>query len=153
MGRSLRLALLGAWLGAIIFFAIAVAPNVFAVLMPHEGGRALAGDIVNRAVAALHYVGLVCGLLFLLLGIRRFAGSANVVVGVMLLLTCVSQFGISRRMHAIRSETSFESLTPVDPRRAEFDRLHTASTTTEGVILLLAFVALIAESRRKTHAR
>lgn len=153
MGRSLRLTLLGAWLGAILLFAIAVAPNAFAVLTPHEGGRALAGDIVNRALAALHYFGLACGLLFLLLGVRRSVTLPNVVVAVMLLLTCISQFGISRRMHAIRGEASFESLTEADSRRVEFDRLHKASTTAEGAILVLGVIALIAESRRKTGGR
>ena len=52
--RSLRIIAIALWLGAIVYFAAAVAPNVFAVLTPQIGGRALAGDIVNHALALLH---------------------------------------------------------------------------------------------------
>jgi hypothetical protein len=144
-----RQTVLGLWLGAILFFAIAVAPNVFAVLASHEGGRALAGDIVNRALRTLHYLGFVCGVAFILLAAKRRL--ANGLVAAMLLLTLISQFWISRRMHVIRSEAALDQLSPADPRRAEFDRLHKASTTAEGAILLLGVAALIAEGRRSSR--
>lgn len=139
--------MLSLWLGAIIFFAAAIAPNVFAVLSPHEGGRALAGDIVNRALTTLHYMGLSCGVVFLLLAPRLRI--ANGLVLAMMMLTLISQFGITRRMHVIRSEVALDQLSPGDPRRAEFDRLHKASTTTESAILLLGITALVVDGRRK----
>ena len=145
MNRGL---LIAAWLGSILFFAIAVAPNVFAVLNDRVGGRAMAGDIVSRALAMLHYFGMACGLAFLLLGFRRLTSAANAVVLVMLLLTCVSQFVISRRMHSIRAEGALTQSEVLDPRRGEFDILHRLSTATEGVLFLLGLGAIFIESRR-----
>jgi len=147
MVRNLRIIALALWLGAIVYFAAAVAPNVFSVLTPHEGGRALAGDIVGRALAVLHYFGIACAVIFLLLEMRRLTSAGNVLVLLMLVLTCVSHFVITPRMHSIRAH-GMEALAPDDPARKDFDSLHKLSTTTEGVILLLGIGALVFESRR-----
>ncbi len=146
--RSLRIIVIALWLGAIVYFAIAVAPNVFAVLTPQVGGRALAGDIVSRALALLHYFGIACAVIFLLLGMRRMTSTVNALVVLMLVLTCASQWVITPRMHAIRAR-GIEALAPGDPARKDFDFLHKISTTTEGFILLLGVGALVAESRRR----
>jgi hypothetical protein len=146
--RSLRIIAIALWLGAIVYFAAAVAPNVFAVLTPQVGGRALAGDIVSRALALLHYFGIGCALVFLLLGMHRLTSAGNALVLVMLVLTGVSQFVITPRMHAIRARGAIESMAPEDPARRDFDFLHQLSTTTEGVILLLGIGTLVIESRR-----
>ena len=146
--RSLRIIVLAFWLGAIVYFAIGVAPKVFAVLTPQIGGRALAGDIVSRALALLHYFGVGCGLVFLLFGLRRLTSAGNAIVLVMLVLTGISQFVITPRMHALRSRGEMDALATSDPARRDFDFLHKLSTTTEGVILLLGISALVIESRR-----
>lgn len=145
--RSLRLIVIALWLGAIVYFAAAVAPNVFAVLTPQIGGRALAGDIVSRALALLHYFGFGCALIFLLVGVRRLTSAANALVLVMLVLTGISQFMITPRMHAIRARGAIEGVAAGDPARRDFDFLHKLSTTTEGVILLLGIGALAIEGR------
>jgi hypothetical protein len=147
MVRNLRIIIIALWLGAIVYFAAAVAPNVFSVLTPHEGGRALAGDIVGRALAVLHYFGMACAVIFLLLEIRRLTSAGNVLVLLMLVLTCVSQFVVAPRMHSIRAR-GIEALAPDDPSRKDFDSLHKLSTTAEGIILLLGIGALVFESRR-----
>jgi hypothetical protein len=127
------------WVGGIVFFSAVVAPSVFGVLTPIEGGRHLAGDIVNRSLGALHWIGLVCGIIILMASAfahRTFRLTQNYLVLVMLVLTAFSQFGISRRMGAIRAESpQLEVATP--EQRAEFDRLHRLSTMTEGAVLLL----------------
>jgi hypothetical protein len=145
--RSLRLIVLSLWLGAIVYFAVAVAPNVFAVLTPHEGGRALAGDIVGRALALLHYFGIACAVIFLLFGMRRLTTLGNALVLVMLIMTGISQFVITPRMTAIRDRSGIATLAPGDPARKDFDSLHKLSTTTEGFILLLGIGTLVLESR------
>jgi hypothetical protein len=145
--RALRLILLSLWLGAIVYFAAAVAPNVFAVLTPQVGGRALAGDIVQRALALLHYFGMACAVAFLLLGLRRLTSAGNALVLVMLVLTGISQFVITPRMHALRARGEMDALAASDPAGRDFDLLHKLSTTTEGVILLLGIGALLIESR------
>jgi hypothetical protein len=73
----------------------------------------------------------------------------------MLMLTIVSQFAISPRMHAIRAEAGVgaqdsvgvgHSVSSDDPqnnqRRQEFDRLHAWSERFEGVVLLLGLVVV-----------
>lgn len=146
--RALRIIVIALWLGAIVYFAVAVAPNVFAVLTPQIGGRALAGDIVSRALAMLHYFGMACAVVFLLLGMRRLTSAGNALVLVMLMLTGISQFVIAPRMHEIRARGAIEGVAAGDPARRDFDFLHKLSTTTEGVILLLGIGALVIESRR-----
>jgi hypothetical protein len=153
MGRSLRLALLGAWIGAIVFFAIAVAPNVFSVLWQVPAGRTLAGDIVQRALLALHVFGLSCGVLFLLLGWRGFNRIARLFVLGMMLLTCVSQFVITPRMQQMRMNASHAAASVSDEDLQRFNRLHQMSTSTEAAILLLGIAALIFESRRQADSR
>ena len=156
--KSARVAVLSIWIGAILFFAIAVAPNVFSVLIPHEGGRALAGDIVGRALTTLHIFGFICGALFLILGLKKFRESSSWLVLAMLTLTAFSQFWITPTIHLYRNEPKlrnsigldFDSLPPNDPARRGFDFWHKLSTATEGAVLLLGVVALIACARRTT---
>ena len=140
------------WLGGILFFAIAVAPSVFAVLTPVEGGRLLAGNIVNRSLGTLHWTGLTCGLAFLLCSTAlagKFAKAENFLVLAMVLLTAISQFVISTRMATIRAEAgSLERLVLSDPLRMQFARLHQVSTSIEGIVFLLGLVVIVLVSRR-----
>jgi len=145
--RESRIVVLSLWLGAIVYFAFAVAPTVFSVLTPHMGGRTMAGDIVNRALMLLHYFGIACAVIFLVLSFRRLADSATWLVLAMLVLTLISQFGITRKMHQIRAQVMLDDLDTNDPMRREFDSLHKLSTATEGAILLLGIGALTAENR------
>src|SRR6266403_4089091 len=95
------------WIGGIVFFSAVVAPSVFSVLTPIEGGRHWAGEIVNRSLGALHWMGLVCGVVFLLASSiihKSFRVTQHFLVIAMLLLTAVSQFGITPRLAAIREE-------------------------------------------------
>jgi uncharacterized membrane protein len=138
------------WIGGIIFFSAVVAPSVFGVLTPVEGGRHLAGEIVNRSLGALHWIGLVCGVVFLLASSiihKSFRVTQHLLVIGMLLLTAVSQFGITPRLAAIREEApQLEQASPA--QRAAFDRLHRLSTMTEGAVLLLGLGVVGLVSRR-----
>jgi hypothetical protein len=61
----------------------------------------------------------------------------------MLLLTVISQFAISPKMHAIRAEAGVIDNLPLDsPLRAEFNRLHVWSEKFEEAVLLLGLIAL-----------
>jgi hypothetical protein len=146
--RSPRIIAVALWVGAIVYFAVAIAPNVFSVLTPQVGGRVLAGDIVSRALALLHDFGLACGMLFIAVTGKRSRSVATALVLGMIFLTLISQWVITPRMHTIRAR-GIETLAPGDPARKDFDFLHKLSTTTEGVILLLGIGALVAESRRR----
>src|SRR5438445_12478937 len=74
--RYLMLLSLIVWLGGLIFFSFVVAPTAFSVLP----SRHLAGSVVSRSLTALHWMGLVSGLVFLatsMLYSRLSCGSAH----------------------------------------------------------------------------
>jgi len=136
------------WLGGLIFFAFVEAPSAFAVLPT----RHLAGSVVTRSIVALHWMGIISGLVFLassMLYARLSTGAAhafaarNVLIVLMLLLTLVSQFAIIPRMDTLRSSVGeIDSVPPDNPARLEFDALHVWSTRVEGGVLLLGLVAV-----------
>jgi uncharacterized membrane protein len=148
--RFLMLLSLVVWLGGLIFFAFVLAPTVFSLgLLP---SRQMAGSIVGRSLDRLHYMAIVSGTVFLIASMlysRIASGNArplaarHVLIVLMLLLTVVSQFAISPKMHAIRAEAGvIDDLPPDNPLRMEFDRLHVWSEKFEVAVLLLGLVAL-----------
>lgn len=148
--RFLMLLSLVVWLGGLIFFAFVLAPTVFSPgLLP---SRQMAGSIVGRSLDRLHYVAIVSGTVFLIASMlysRIASGNArplaarHVLIVLMLLLTVISQFAISPKMHAIRAEAGvIDDLPPDNPLRMEFDRLHVWSEKFEVAVLLLGLVAL-----------
>jgi len=146
--RFLMLLALVVWLGGLIFFAFVEAPAAFAVLPT----RHLAGNVVARSIAALHWMGLISGLVFLassMLYARLSTGSAhafaarNVLIVLMLLLTLISQFGIIPHMDTLRASIGeIDSVPPDNPARIQFDALHVWSTRVEGGVLLLGLIAV-----------
>jgi uncharacterized membrane protein len=148
--RFLMLLSLVVWLGGLIFFAFVLAPTAFSPgLLPT---RQLAGSIVGRSLDGLHYIAIVSGIVFLITSMlysRMASGNArplaarHVLIVLMLLLTVISQFAISPKMHAIRAEVDvIDNVPPDNPRRMEFDRLHVWSEKFEVAVLLLGLVAL-----------
>ena len=133
------------WVGGIVFFSLAVAPHVFAVLTPVDGGRHLAGEIVARALHALHVTGIACGIMFLAASAAlhgSFKKLQHYLVLAMLLLTCLSQFGVTPRIESLRLTPGFDTTAS-----AEFNRLHQASVGIEGAVLLLGLVVIWLVSR------
>ena len=138
------------WLGGLIFLAFVEAPAAFSPgLLPT---RHMAGSIVGRSLDALHFMAIVSGIVFLLASMtysRMTAGSArplagrHLLIALMLLLTVISQFAISPKMHAIRTEAGVIDNLPLDsPLRAEFNRLHVWSEKFEEAVLLLGLITL-----------
>ncbi len=146
--RYLMLLSLIVWLGGLIFFSFVVAPTVFSVLPT----RHLAGSVVSRSLTALHWIGIVSGIVFLttsMLYSRWHAGSAqplaprHILLYIMLGLTLISQFGISPKMAALRASLpETNSVAATDPVRAQFNALHAWSTRLEGGVLLLGLIAV-----------
>jgi uncharacterized membrane protein len=146
--RFLMLLSLVAWIGGLMFFAFVLAPTAFSVL-PNTH---LAGNVVGRTLSKLHWIGIVSAIVFLgssLLLSRMAEGTPNalaprnVLAAVMLLLTCISQFGIIPRMERLRAAVGdFASLALENPVRVQFDSLHVWSTRVEGAVLLLGFVVI-----------
>src|SRR6266404_8867273 len=105
--RFVALLSLVLWIGGIIFFSAVEAPAIFGVLTSLDGGRHLAGEIVNRSLGALHWMGLVCGVVFLVASSiihKSFRVTQHFLVIAMLLLTAASQFVVTPRLASIRAE-------------------------------------------------
>lgn len=154
--RFLMLLSLVAWVGGIVFFAFVLAPTVF-----HPGilpSRQAAGAVVGRSLGILHWIGLVCGLVFVVTsiidaqvvnGVAAPFAARNLLVYAMIVLTLISMFGISTRMLALRNQMVFIDNVPHDDaRRVEFNRLHVWSTRLESTVLLLGLAVIFLTSRR-----
>ena len=136
------------WVGGIIFFAFVVAPALFSVLPT----RHLSGLVVTRTLTVLHWTGVVCGAVFLILsafdayytaGSVQAMAPRNLLVFGMVVVTLFSQIGVSTKMAALRAEMGEIDNVPVnDARRVAFNHLHQWSTGLEVVVLVLGLAAL-----------
>jgi uncharacterized membrane protein len=152
--RFLMLLALVVWIGGIVFFAFVEAPALFSVLASRE----MAGNVVSRSLAALHWAGIVSGLVFLIASLLynnmrhaqpRPLAAGHILVVLMLLLTAISQFAVTPRMRTLRAEMkAIDNIPFNDPRRVEFDRLHQWSTRLEAGVLLLGVGVLGLVARR-----
>ncbi|MBI3478139.1 MAG: DUF4149 domain-containing protein [Acidobacteria bacterium] len=154
--RFLMMLALVVWLGGLIFFAFVVAPTVFSPgLLPT---RHLAGEIVGRSLGALHWMGIISGIVFLIAsaiynrmteGHTRLLAGRHVLIVTMLLLTMISQFAITPKMLALREQAVVIDNLPVDsPLRLEFNRLHIWSEKFEEGIFLLGLGALFLTAKK-----
>jgi Domain of unknown function (DUF4149) len=151
--RFMMLLSLVVWLGGIIFFAT-LAPTLFSVLPT----RHLAGSVVAPMLTRLHWMGIGSGIFFLVSSMihsRLLNGDAhplaarNLLVCLMLLLTLISQFGISPKMAALRSSIAeIDSVPANDPARLHFNALHAWSTRLEIAVLLVGILVVYASARQ-----
>jgi putative copper export protein len=145
---------LAVWLGAIVFFSFFVAPSAFAALPT----RQLAGTVVSLVLTRLHQLGIIMGLMYLGCGVvltvvapgtSRLLSLRHLFVVLMLVLTCTSQWVISARMAALRSEMgNIDAIPTENPVRVEFNRWHQRSVWLETGTLLLGLAALFAQLKR-----
>jgi hypothetical protein len=148
VARFMQIFPLGVWVGAIIFFSFVVAPALFKILPTPR----MAAGVVNVTLADLHRIGIACGAVFLVASFvvpPRNAKGLRTLVGLMLVLTAVSLFGITPQMERIRASVggSIEALPPQDAGRAAFDRLHQLSVALEGIVLLAGIASFALLSR------
>jgi hypothetical protein len=139
----LAASLLGAWIGAALLMAAAVAPAAFAVLPT----RALAGALVGRVLPPVFVSGIVVGLAAALLAWSDGPlARARTALPLLAAGAClVAQFVIGPRIAKLRAEMgpSIEALAQTDPRRVEFGRLHGISVAWMGAGMLAAGAALV----------
>jgi uncharacterized membrane protein len=143
--RSLEFLGLSIWLGSDVFLSFVVAPGAFSVL----ASRDQAGAIVGYSLTRMHWIGVVCGIVLLLVRLLRTASLAKPsaapagCVVLMILLTVVSQLTISPKMVALRLQMgSIQATASASPLLAEFSSLHRISVSLESGVLLAGFVAL-----------
>ena len=146
--RFLMLLSLVVWVGGIIFFAFVVAPALFSILPT----RALAGSVVTRCLGALHWIGIGCGVVFLVCSLiqspNRIATARNGAIVGMIALTLISQLVVGGKMQRLREDMGeIDKVAVSDARRVEFNALHQWSTRLEVVVLLLGLVAIYTIAR------
>jgi hypothetical protein len=148
--RFLMVLSLVVWLGGVIFLAFVEAPTVFSPgVLPT---RHMAGSIIGRSLDLLHYMAIASGIIYLFAsmlysrmstGTPRPLAVRHLLIVLMLILTLISQFAISPKMHALRAAVGVIDNVPLDnPQRREFDRLHAWSEKFEEAVLLLGLVAI-----------
>ena len=154
--RFLMLLSLVIWIGGITFFAFILAPAAFTVLPSFH----IAGTIVGATLVRLHWMGIICGIIFLACsffvewansGKLRLFAIGNVLFYLMLALTSISQFVIIPKMETLRASAgNIEALVLTNPVRVHFDRLHTFSVRLESFVLILGFAAIYLTSKGLT---
>ena len=153
--HSLVYLVLGLWLGALVFFGAVLAPIAFSQLPPlfatPAAGIHAAGMVVGGSLVRLHWIGLFCGLIFLVVSVLARAHYRTIIpqallVLVMMLLTAYSQFSIIPRMDTARDSVggNVEAVAANNPGRQIFDRLHQRSVHVEVLVLLCGVGALVA---------
>jgi hypothetical protein len=149
---------LAAWVGAAVYFSAVVARAAFRVLPT----RTLAGDLVGATLPTLFISGVVVAAIASLLALpapRRewYAGRfAWLLASLLAAGACaVGQFVLTPRIDVLRASlgASLETISPTDPARAEFARLHLMSVGALGLAILLALIALVAAIRHATSTR
>jgi hypothetical protein len=150
--RSLRLISLAVWVGSLVFFVF-VAGVAFQTLPDTHS----AGLVVRGSLLALHRVGLVTGLIYLLLTLTLLATQRDshpiravelILVLLMLSVTAYSQFSVIPRMENDRLALAAQYNTEVDkvpataPARQNFDHLHGLSVDLEGTVLIAGLLLL-----------
>jgi len=156
--RFIILLALAVWIGALIFFPV-VAQTSFSVLPSTH----LAGLVVRNSLIALHWMGIVAGIIFLVcsmidnrltVGRPRVFALSHILIVLMLALTTISQFWIIPRMDVLRITVGEISALPAsNPLRAQFDSLHVWSTRIEMAVLVLGLIVLYSVARRFSAAR
>lgn len=151
--RFLVLLSLVVWVGGIIFFAFVLAPTAFHVLPSTE----LAGNLVAPTLGALHWIGIVCGLVFLTSSVAlsyaanyrlRLFAAANLLVIVMLCLTAVSQFLVTPAMRNLRTQMASADAQSQMDLQYRFQGLHHWSERLEGGVLLCGIAVVFLTARR-----
>jgi uncharacterized membrane protein len=144
--RTIEFLGLGYWLGSDGFLSFVVAPGAFSVL----ASRDQAGAIVGYSLGRMHWMGIVCGVVILLVRVLRMRSLSAVVapaalcVVLMIILTVISQVAVSPKMAVLRVQMgSIEATVAGNPLLAEFARLHTISVALESGVLLAGMAAMV----------
>jgi hypothetical protein len=154
MADTIKSSLLGAWLGAALFFSAVVAPATFGVLRQFNLSNAseIAGAIVTRTLTVINVSGFLIGLVLLAATLlwKRAGFSFGLLLqllslAVLTITTAVGQWVVAARMHALRTAMALpiDSLAVNDPRRQAFGDLHHYSVALLTAALIAAIVALV----------
>ncbi|HEX8811468.1 MAG TPA: DUF4149 domain-containing protein [Terracidiphilus sp.] len=154
--RTLLYLALIVWLGAEVFF-----PVIAAVTFTTLPDTHIAGSIVGQLLRALHWMGLIAGLVALLLlaiaptwGIYKPRSVIVPMVLVILMIgaTAYSQFAIipSMERDRIAAGGAIDTADNSSPQTIHFNKLHRRSTLVEEMVLLLGLATVVFVARAET---
>jgi uncharacterized membrane protein len=154
--RAIEFLGLSIWLGSDVFLSFVVAPGAFSVL----ASRDQAGAIVGYSLGRMHWMGIICGAVILLVRVLRTRSFASLVVpaamcvALMILLTVISQAAVSPKMAVLRVQMgSVEATQAGSPLLAEFARMHSISVGLESGVLLAGMAAMFLMVREAAAVR
>ena len=157
--RYLYVLALALWLGGMALAGLIVAPTIFSVLGSWDPstGRVLAGDVFGQILRRVYLGGIVAGAVMLVaLILQRIVGPRPkgtgvrvAIVAVMVGMTAYASARLQPRIETLQRQAAgpMIQLPAEDPRRAEFDRLHSLSTTLMSLTMLGGLALLVWESR------
>ena len=157
--RFASLLILALWVGGLAALGGVAAPALFDALGAHDpaAGTGLAGWHFGAVFRRFQHVSWwLGGLLILLLGARAALGprprrlAVRVwIVGIMLAMSLTTALVLAPRIEAIRTEANgaVQALPDSDARKAEFGRLHAASSVLMLITLGFGAVLIWAEMR------
>ncbi len=154
---QLRLLFIALWLGAAIFFSAAVAPTLFSVLRSFHlpNANEIAGTVVTRVLGIVNLAGFVISLSLLITAplverSRAARFTEMISLGVLGLMTGLSQWAISPRMLALRAamELPIDQMARDDPRVVAFQSLHGWSVAAMAVAIIAGLIAFLFASRQ-----
>lgn len=149
---KIELLLIGLWLGAAVFFSLAVAPSVFSVLPSRE----MAGYVVNRTLTIVNFSGLAISLILLFISFipRReakaiWAWLQRILLFVVALACGAGQMIIGFYLEQIRkmSDKPISDLAADNPIKIQFDMWHQYSVWVLMAGMLAALLAFFVISR------
>jgi uncharacterized protein DUF4149 len=138
---------LAAWIGGILYFTVADAPTILALV----ADRQLGGSIISESLWKLHWIGIGSGLVFLVASLRyshlvtgeaRAFMPSHFLVLVMLAMTLISQRAVLPAVALLRTAALSTEV------QAQFTRLHTWSIGLEMGTLLLGLLLMYLTARR-----
>jgi uncharacterized membrane protein len=144
--RFIYLLSIALWIGGMAFFSFLAAPSIFAVLPRQDAGK-----VVSDIFPKYYWQGIICGAVALVtsvvLGMRErwnvLLILRTIMIAVMLIGVLYSVVILQPQIHAARAQiTAFETLSPTDPLRLEFGRLHGRSFSVNAAVLLLGVIVV-----------
>ncbi len=132
------------WVGGMAVLTLIAAPAIFQTATSREN----AGKTFSLILKRFHPVMYTCGVLILISGVMRWAGSFNhhlyasdvtryLIAALMLGLALYSGLVVSRRLDKLRGAAKD------DQRRAEFNSMHRLSTTLMAFNMLLGLAMAV----------
>ena len=148
--------LLGAWLGATLFFSAAVAPGVFSILRGFElpNANEIAGSVVTRTLTVISVSGFILGLVLLVATLvwkhtssaRGFTFMTQVLsLAVLAITTAVGHWIVAARMLFLRTAMAIpiDRVAENDPRRLAFNKLHGYSVALLSAAMIATMIAIV----------